>query len=320
MIQFLHVRGHHYTLRPVLKASTAPAIRLQTYDSFLRARSATAATHVFLDLDRLDPWSLQLAADLYRQLQQAGVRVLNDPARVKNRYALLRALYRAGLNDFNIWRADEAAGVDRFPVFLRTTHGHAAPVSGLLPDAAALAQAIESLVTSGTPLENLLVISYVGEPVRPGLYRKESAFIIGDQVIPHESVHDDQWLVKYGKLGIGTPELYQEELTAMQNNPHAAHLQKVFALAGITYGRADFGFYQGRLQVYEVNGNPSVYAPSLHPSPLRTQSLQIAWEKYLAGLRAVDDTPPGPKIKLRDGAVQRRRAWKNLLVLSRKVP
>lgn len=320
MIRFILTRGHDYTLQPVKKSRHAPAVGLLNYDAFIRARWLRRATYVFTDLDRLDSWSLELAADLYLQLKNAGLTTWNNPAKVKTRYALLRALHAAGLNDFNVHRADEAGNVTRFPVFLRKIYGHREPVSGLLQSREELLNKIETAVAGGTPLENLLVTEFVGEPVRPGLYRKLSAFRIGQAIVPHISVHDNSWLVKYGKTGIAGEELYREELTLLQTNPFADHLKKVFDLAQIEYGRVDFGFYQDRLQVYEINTNPALEAPLTHPSPVRLQSLKLVWKNYLQALHAIDSPAIGGFIRLGDGKLKRHRAWKNLLVRSRKVP
>src|SRR5882762_73750 len=107
MIRFLVTRGHGYTFKSVRRSSEAPGISLMTYDRLFRSRWLRRATHVFTDLDRLGFWDLELAAESYLELQKLGLPVWNNPARVKLRYALLRALHNAGLNDFNIYRVDE---------------------------------------------------------------------------------------------------------------------------------------------------------------------------------------------------------------------
>jgi hypothetical protein len=319
MIRFLLSRGHGYTIKPVKKSSLASRVRVMNYDRLLRARWLRRATYIFTDLDRLGFWELELAADLFLQLKNAGLNVLNNPALVKTRYPLLRALHNAGLNDFNVYRADEIHSIARYPVFLRKVQGHREPLSDLLATRAELEKAIDAAIARGTPMENLLAVEFAAEPVRPGLFRKLSAFRIGDAIVPHISVHDTAWLVKYGKLGIAGEELYREELTLLQTNPFAAHLKKVFDIAQIEYGRADFGFYQGRIQIYEINTNPTLVAPFQHPSAIREQSLQFVWKKYLEALTAIDTTRGGWPARLADGHLQRHRAWKNLLARSRKV-
>jgi len=318
MIRFLLTRGYGSTLRAVRKAGLPAAIRLMNYDRLLRARWLRRGTYIFSDLDRLGSWDLEQASHMYLHLKNAGLPVLNNPARFKNRYLLLRALHAAGLNDFRAYRMDEVDAPMRYPVFVRKEQGHHGPLSGLLETKADVVKTVEAAIQSGTPAENLLIIEYAAEPIRPGAYRKMAAFCIGHEIVPHVSVHDNKWLVKYGALGVADEGLYREELGWMQNNPFAGHLQKVFSVANIEYGRADFGFYQGRIQIYEINTNPHLEPPEEHTSPIRMESMRVGWEKYLKALQALDSGGGWP-IRLPNGTLQKHRPWKNLLVRTRKV-
>jgi hypothetical protein len=317
MIRFLVTRGHGYTLKQVRKSSAAPRLEVLNYDALIRARWLRHATYIFADLDRLGPQDLEFAAQLYLQMRDRGLPVWNNPARVKTRYALLRALCAAGLNDFNIHRADELDSSIRFPVFLRNVHGHTSPLTDLLHNRQDTQKAFETAVSEGTPAEHVVAVEFAAEPVRPGLYRKLAAFRIGDSIVPHTSVHDTSWLVKYGKIGIAGDELYREESALIRDNPFADHLRKVFELANIEYGRVDFGIYRGRIQVYEINTNPALHAPLPHPSPVRVENLRLMWAKYLHALKALD-SKGGPMVRLDDGKLQRSRPWKNLFVRTRK--
>ncbi len=319
MIRFLHSRGHGYTVEKVRQSPLAPAIRLMHYDALLRARWLRRGAYIFTDLDRLSRWDLELAAELYLQLQRAGLPVWNNPATAKTRYSLLRCLHAAGLNDFNVHRADELSASVRYPVFVRKNHGHGAPLSDLLPSRTELDRALAAAIAKGTPAEHLLVIEFAAEPVRPGVYRKLAAFRIGDAIVPSISVHDDVWLVKMGRKFDNLEDLYREEQALLETNPFAGQLRQVFELAGIEYGRADFGFYRGRLQIYEINTNPNLAPGEAHPSPTRVSNMRFAWEQYHAALRKLD-SPGGWPLRLASGALQRRRPRKNIFVRSRIVP
>jgi hypothetical protein len=48
--------------------------------------------------------------------------------------------------------------------------------------------------------------------------------------------------------------------------------------------------------------------------------MQLAWQKYLAALHAIDNPAAGRPVRLEDGRLKRHRAWKYLFVRSRKVP
>jgi hypothetical protein len=319
MIRYLHTRGHSYTVKEVRSAPTAPAIRCMHYDALIRARSLAAGTYIFTDVDRLSFWDLEHASHLYVQMKNAGLRVLNNPAVVRTRYPLLRALRAAGLNDFNAYRVDEMEAIERFPVFVRKIHGHREPLSDLLQTREELRKAVDGAIAGGTPRENVLVVEFAAEPLRPGLFRKMSAFRIGDAIVPHISVHDTVWLVKYGRKFDNIEDLYQQELELLQTNPYAEHLKKVFEVAGIEYGRADFGMYQGRIQVYEINTNPHVGRPCEHPSATRVASMKLSWESYLKALNAVDSSD-GTSVRLGNGILQKYRPWKNIFTRTRKVP
>ena len=319
MIRFLQSRGHRYTVKSAKKAHNAPRISVMNYDALIRGRRLPHATYLFTDLDRLGFWDLEHVSHLYLEMKNAGLRVLNNPTIARSRYPLLRALRAAGLNDFNVYRVDEMDFIEHFPVFIRKVHGHREPLSDLLQTKEDLSKAIDAAIAGGMPRENLLIIEFAAEPIRAGVYRKLSAFCIGGAIIPHISVHDTVWLVKYGRKFDNIEDLYQEEYALLQNNPYAEHLKKVFQIAGIEYGRADFGIYRGRIQVYEINTNPHVAPECEHPSAMRVASMKLSWENYLAGLRAIDSNG-GQSIRLGNGNLQQHRPWKNLFARTRKVP
>jgi hypothetical protein len=238
------------------------------------------------------------------------VPVLNDPARVRTRFALLRALHEAGVNDFNVYRVDEGVKPSRYPVFLRRAAGHGKPLSELLADSDALARARDAALEAGVPESSLLIVEYAAEPVIPGVFRKLALSRIGARLLPQACVHDNQWLVKYGELGAATPELYADECRIVRENPYAESIGRAFEIAGIEYGRADFGIVRGRVQVYEINTNPTVRRGLPHPDPQRSENLARIWDDHLAALRALDPGPlPGPRVELRDPRLRRHQGW-----------
>jgi hypothetical protein len=314
-------RGHQRTHTRVVKDPGAPRIELLHYDQLFASRELPRAAYVFTDLDRLAPWDLELAAAVHRVLAAAGLPVLNDPARVKTRFALLRALHQAGLNEFNAYRLDEGARPARYPVFLRRAAGHGRPASGLLEDWSAAQRAIASALARGIPESSLLLVEYAAEPVRPGLFRKLALSRIGPHWLPQLCVHDEHWLVKYGKRACATPELYQDELRILRENPFLGPVQRAFEIAGIEYGRADFGLLGGRVQIYEINTNPTLKPGRNHPVPERSQSQRLVWTQHLAALRELDPGPlPGAPVALKHPRLRRHQGLLGRLVRSRETP
>jgi len=310
MIVVLTTRSHSYTHRDLAKERRLD-LRLESYDVAFRRRRVPAATYIFTDLDRLGYFELELAARLYRQLRRAGLTTLNDPARVSQRFKLLRQLKSGGINDFNVWSLNDVDMPDRYPVFLRTASAHRGVLTGLLENHDALERAVAAAVDQGIPERELLAVEYCAEPVEPGLFRKLSVYRVGERMISATCVHDRQWVAKMGVEGIASPELYEDELRIVRDNPHGETLRQVFSMANIDYGRADFALVRGRLQVYEINTNPLIKAPQSHPVKERVQSYAIVHDRLVDAFAELDGTSSArhADISLDPSAQPGLRSW-----------
>jgi hypothetical protein len=297
MILFITPRGHAYTVKSLVEnrfGSDVPPCRVTTYDLLFRSRRTLSATHIFTDIERLYPWELLLAADLYRSVRAAGLPCLNDPARVMCRYELLRSLHMAGLNPHNAYRADDRPQPVRFPVFVRPEVDHLLPMTTLLADQPALDGALAQLRAQGTPLRGLLVIEFVGEELAPAVWRRFGTMRLGGAVLVDHATHEDTWAVKGGKLGVATEDMYRFEQAAVMTNQYAEEIAPAFTLAGIEFGRADHGSYQGRQVVYEINTNPTIGALHPHPSATREQTQRFCHDRFAQQLWAIDSGDGSP--------------------------
>ena len=300
MICFLVCRGYQFTLKPLQQDSAAPETRILTYNKALRETALPKATYIFVDIDRLNTAELIAAGRLFRRLAAGGCRVLNDPACVRTRLPLLKALQHQGVNNFRVFAVDEANQPKRFPVFVRIADDHAGPLTELIADQATLGRAIEALIAIGYPRSQLIIVEYAAEAVRPGVFRKSSVFRVAERYLPHVCVHDSEWVIKAGRSGFAPAELYDEELAILRTNPFAEQLKPAFEKAGVDFGRADFSFVKGRLCVYEINTNPTLARPSSHSIPQRVHSMKLWWEQFLSSLHAIDDcSEPGCQIDVR---------------------
>ena len=90
-----------------------------------------------------------------------------------------------------------------------------------------------------------------------GEFRKFSAFKVGDHIIPCHLLVARHWCVKSGRS-----ETTEASLLAgrkfVEDNPHGEWLAQIFGVAGIDYGRVDYGVLNGRPQVWEINLNPTI--------------------------------------------------------------
>ena len=288
MIFVVTTNAHRYTHE---KLATVEGLDLKvvSYVELRDQKPDRPATFIFTDIDRLAPDLLLHISKTYRALRDEGHLVLNDPVRTLSRFGLLRALNRAGINDFDAYRADELASPNRWPVFLRVEGNHGEPLSGLLENQEQLDAAIAKSRENGTPIKELLIIEYLAEPVIPGVFRKLSVFKVGERLLGFPTVHEDNWLVKYGTPGVTTDELYEEDYGFVADNPFGPLMSKVFEIAGIDYGRVDFGIVDGRPQIYEINTNPDVkLRPKASPSARRNETIRLFREKYLDAMRAIE--------------------------------
>ena len=140
---------------------------------------------------------------------------------------------------------------------------------------------------------------------------------MGGEIVTGMSVHDESWHAKYGKEGVASEALYQDEMDAVKTNRHGAALAPYFKAAGIEYGRADFTLVNGRIEVYEINTNPNNSRIYDHPFPLRVDTDELFHERLAEAFAAMDIPKGGAPVPLdhpdlvsqrkRDGFLSRPR-------------
>jgi hypothetical protein len=291
MINFVLTLEHRYTVGALAGEDLARLVRIIPFDSLIMRRTVPAGCFVFADIERLHPSERRLLCEAYRLLARAGpnVRTMNDPARVKTRYPLLRALAAAGINDFNAYCADAGIHPGRFPVFVRGAGDHSGPLTDLLNDQSALTTSIERLQAKGHPVDNLLVVEFAGKRQENGYFAKFSAMRIADRIVPVHCLADAHWNVKFGMAGRPPDSVMAQEREFIETNPHAAQLARVFEIAGIEYGRADYGVVDGRMQVYEINTNPTIrFYVDREKMPRRAQYMVRQKQLLLDAFAAID--------------------------------
>ncbi len=293
VIRFVVKREHAYTVASLGRnfGFDTPPCSALAYEDLFDAETLPSATYVFADIERLSDAELVVAAEIASAMEGAeGFRVLNHPARVRTRYALLRALHQRGLNLFDAYRADGLPRPGRFPVFVRAEAEHEPALTALLPDQPSLDLALAGLVARGRPLRGLVVIEYCAQEARPGIWRRFGTFRIGDAVQLDHVVTEASWNVKWGTQGLSTEQENASDYRAVLDNLFSEPLREAFDVAAIDYGRADFGIVDGRPQVYEINTNPHLAALADDTSPIRTRSLRLAHERFASHLYRIDTT------------------------------
>ncbi|MGE0718057.1 MAG: hypothetical protein AB7P02_21600 [Alphaproteobacteria bacterium] len=317
MILFVTTAAHRYTVNSLVDrtfGADVPHCAVVAYEELFAAATIPTATWIFTDLDRLFPWEVAIAGEIFRWMRGRGLRCLNDPARAMGRFELLRSLHRTGFNPFDVHRGDERPQPRRFPVFVRNEADHVAPRPALLHGQAQLDGALARLQGAGVPLRGLLVVEYAGEEIAPGMWRKFATFRAGDGISVSHAYVADSWLVKLPTPGLATEAHHREELAAVAANRPAGRLGEAFAIAGIEWGRADHAVSGGRDIVFEINVNPNVPAMPAEPSPIRRESLLLGRRRLARHLHDID-TPGGPALPFAVGP--RLARWRGAMARDR---
>ncbi|MEO1238601.1 MAG: hypothetical protein AAFW64_02870 [Pseudomonadota bacterium] len=296
--------GHNkWTVRPLRRVLADRDIRhdLWTYNQLFSKRRLPRATYVFTDFDRLMPWHIELAARIYLRLTDAGLTVLNDPRAYVPRWALLRRLYAEGINQFQCWLPMLGETPDRFPAFLRTVHAHRSVESGLLHSEADADAALQDALGRGLTLNDLVFVEYAAEPGGDRKkFRKFAAYQIGDHVVRALTVTDEDWVAKIVKKGVADDEDYARDLAEHRAYPRVDLVRRCFDVAGMTYGRLDYGLVDGRPQIYELNTNPTLVFSRKHPNADRRTASDLKRQQFLDAFGAICTTEPGPTVRVGD--------------------
>ncbi len=247
------------SLRNVKRRGQALGAPVETllYDDLPEKREWPRGMYLFSDMQRATNGQRAIAAQLWERLQgETGFLTYNHPTDSLRRYDLLRALANAGINDFNAYRLDELGPGVRYPVFVRYENQHIGPSTGLLHDERELEAALTRMLVQGHDPEDLIVVEFQDVSCATGIFRKYGAFRLGDRVYTGHMMASTEWSVKReinDRTLVG-----QEDLEFVKTNPHAEQVMAAFQIAGLTWGRIDYGVLDGRIQVWEINDNPKL--------------------------------------------------------------
>lgn len=307
MIHYLVTHAHRYTIERYLASrSWDPALALDRriqvvpYHTLPGRSELARGAYIFSDLERLTDTERDVATQAWEQLASASggrsaVRLFNHPRRALRRYDLLRTLHEAGINEFRAYRLGELQN-PRFPVFLRYEDRHAGSITPLLRTPEELERAVDRVLVEEPEAGQILAVEFCDTADAAGIYRKYSAFLVGDRVLPRHVFFDRQWTVK--DFAVIDDAKAREQLEYLESNPHEAWIRDVFRLAQIDYGRIDYGLLNGRPQAWEINTNPNIM-PSLNYYPARHRAAPRYFAPRIAAAfdeieRSVDSGPPIP--------------------------
>ncbi len=271
MIYFLCLRRNAVPIRTYLRAiwpaEHGARIERVHYDELVEwaAMNLRAGLYVFADTELLDDVERSAAVGLHTRLkaEPGRFRVWNHPGRSARRLEVLETLAKDGVNDFRAFRAGGALPADlRYPVFLRDEHEHAGPLTPLLRDAEEVAAALAGLRSGARKDGPLLVVEFLNYVGTDGIYRKYSVFRFGDFFVRKHVLFAEDWVLKTPDTErFKAAKWLEEEQAYLCGADGRADTEVIFERFGIDYGRIDYAVVEKRIQVFEINTNPTLLKP-----------------------------------------------------------
>ena len=133
------------------------------------------------------------------------------------------------------------------------------------------------------------------------MYRKYAAFIIGPRILPRHLFFGEHWCVKAWERM--DPELLEEERRYIEAFPHHEALQQIFDVAGVQFGRIDYGVVNGKIQGWEINTNPMLPVPYGGGGPRRQWIHERFREQFIEAFKSIDSTAPDAPVVKNTGAI-----------------
>lgn len=268
-----------------------PKIRFIDVDRIANGERVDAKTWIFVGYDEAtDPASRSQMLAVEAQLRNENRRVFNLPSRVLGRYELLKQLRAAGINMFDVHNADPTKAKSwRFPVFVRSRHTRER--TSILVHHAADAERLFATHPQFAS-DDAMVVEFLDTATKGGVYdgvfRTYSVLRVGDRYIARHILFSKNWSAR-------TADIVDQALTSEEMNfigvrhptPIAPEIMKAFEIAGIEYGRIDYGMYQGKPQIWEIDVNPLVVPRLGNMNSQRHKIQKISATRVKAAFEAI---------------------------------
>ena len=237
-------------------------VKIIPYEKLSRKNTISQGTYIFSDLDLLNENQLCFIKKIIGQAQKypESFQILNEPFVSLNRIQLLNKLNECGINSFRCYSLIQKPQNVKFPVFIRKGKGHKGKLSDLINDEFELEEKSAEAINEGFQEDDIIISEFIDTADENKIYRKYSAFIVGNTLIPRHIFFSNKWMVKGARL---TEQfMIEEELEYIKNNPHEKFLHNVFNIAGMRYGRVDYSLKNGCPVIWEINSNPMIASSS----------------------------------------------------------
>ncbi|MFW5804021.1 MAG: hypothetical protein ACOCWG_02200 [bacterium] len=296
MIYFITTAGNTQTISSFFNTwgkKLKKQIRLIPYEKLLRCKTISSGTYFFCDLDLLNDEQLKFARSFYLELKKypESYRMLNEPVISANRVQLLDKLFQEKINSFRCVSLTEIPDDLQFPVFIRHGIDHSGKISKIIYDNNEMKIIINRAINQGLPKDEIFITEFVDTAIDGKIYKKYSAFVLGDTILPRHIFYSNDWMIK--RADLTSKKIVDEEFEYIINNPHKEFLRKVAKTANIDYGRIDYSMKDNQPVIWEINPNPMIASSSSLKKPQRKKIHEFFVSRFIASLEKID-------IKLKD--------------------
>lgn len=296
MINYFVTAEHRYTIDSLIKVLGKKLpfhVNVVSYRELQWKKVLNSSAFIFSDLERLGGNEKRFASAVHKSLASKKLNffVLNDPSRVKCRYDLLKTLFKEGVNAFNVYRITGSWESIRYPVFLRRENDHGGSLTHLLKNSVEVEKALFSLEQEGVKRKDLLITEFCDTSDQTGIYRKYSALRIGDRIIPRHVFKGKNWVLKFADKDCLDDKTVREEWDYLVGNPHEKELKKIFDLAEIDFGRIDYSMLGEKMQVWEINTNPSIASAISFALPSRKKNQEFFLNELISAFQHIPIEP-----------------------------
>jgi len=290
-------------------------VRTIPYETLRHRPGLPGGAYLFTNLEMLPQRMFERVARVAAAIREASPNapIYNDPRFAKRRFELGRSLYREGINSFNMYRADEGLTPELWPVFVRGEKDHYGGDPALLAGPAELDAALDAARQRGRDLSRRLIVEFRETRGADGIYRKYGAFRVGSELVYRHVIFRDRWVVKLPSHD-PTQQQFDEEMRFLDGKPHRDLLMRAFDIAGLEFGRIDFGIRDDGIEVWEINTNPTILSGRVPRGALRYDITQAVVGQVADALLALAQRGAGqPRIPSRALLPIRPRHWRRLL-------
>ena len=217
------------------------------------------------------------------QLFQRKIHIQNHPRYLLNRLDLLKKLFQSGLNNYNVYTYKEIDSIKQFPVFLKNKSNHSGPLSPLLYSY----KNLQEELTKHSQKSSIIIVEFQNHDRFHNYYKKYSYFIFNNVLLPRHLIFSSDWFVKRNKSSSSL--CAHQEHRFINAIDHKNQIEPIIQLSGISYGRIDYGLYQGKVQTWEINTNPLSLEPLDAQDHLRIHNHHLFAQRYIPLLSDTDN-------------------------------